>query len=500
MRVLVILAHPRGRDSLCGALAAAYAAGARSAGVDAALTDLSTLDFDPVLRQASPRLQALEPDLLRLQDDLLAADHLVFIYPTWWGTYPALLKGLLDRLLVEGWAFEEITGGTGYAGLLAPRTAELVTTMDTPGPVYHLVNHAPGRHAMAAATLGFCGIDVVRHTRLGIVKDSTGRQRQRWLADMAARGRSLRRGATGPGAALWRRARPWISAMRLQFYPMAFAAYAVGALLATRGRAMDWTVFALGYLVLFALEVATVYLNDIHDVASDRGNRFWGPFSGGSRVLVDGRLTAARLRRGAGAALAVAVAGTAALVTMAPAVPTLVVLAALAVLAIGYTVPPIKLCHRGLGEIDVALTHSLGLVLAGVVTQGGAWTDPVPWLVSLPLGLAVLPAILLAGVPDAQADAAAGKRTLVVMLGPRRAMLLAAAVVVAAMIAATVIELDVLGGLGIVAMLHGGWLVWLILRRRQGTLPGRIDGVVVAALSFILWFVGVPLFHLTAGS
>ncbi len=498
--MLIILAHPRGRDSLCGALAAAYAAGARGAGIDAGLIDLSTLHFDPILRQSSPRLQPLEPDLARARDELAAANHLVFVYPTWWGTYPALLKGLLDRLLVEGWAFEETTGGTGYAGLLGPRTAELVTTMDTPGPVYSLINRAPGRHAMDQATLGFCGIDVVGHTRFGIVKDSSAADRQRWIADMAARGRSLARGPVRPVGRVWRSVRPWLAAMRLQFYPMAVAAYAVGALLATQERPMDWGVLALGYLVLFTLEVATVYLNDVHDIASDRANRFWSPFSGGSRVLVDGRLRPGQLRAGAWCALAVTVAGTALLATMAPAGPTLIVMAMLGSLALGYTLPPIKLCHRGLGEVDVALTHSLGLVLAGYVMQGGAWTDPAPWAVSLPLGLAVLPAILLAGVPDAAGDAAAGKRTLVVLLGPRCAMLLAALFVVAAVIAAVALDQPVLVGLGIVAMLHGAWLVWLILRRSQAALPARIDGVIVAALSFILWFAAVPLLHLLAAA
>ena len=71
-----------------------------------------------------------------------------------------------------------------------------------------------------------------------------------------------------------------------------------------------------------------------------------------------------------------------------------------AVLALAYTVPPLKLSHRGFGEIDVALTHSAGAILAGYVAQGGTWTDSAPWLLSLPLGLAVLPSILLAGCPD----------------------------------------------------------------------------------------------------
>jgi hypothetical protein len=33
----------------------------------------------------SPEQQPLEPDLIRAQRDIKWAEHLVFVYPTWWG-------------------------------------------------------------------------------------------------------------------------------------------------------------------------------------------------------------------------------------------------------------------------------------------------------------------------------------------------------------------------------------------------------------------------------
>lgn len=167
---------------------------------------------------------------------------------------------------------------------------------------------------------------------------------------------------------------------------------------------------------LAEVDVATVFVNDIGDFESDRRNRYWGPMTGGSRVLVTGALSRSALGRGAVVAMALSLMAASALLALPGVAAGAVaeVYGALAVLAIGYTAPPLKLCHRGLGELDVALTHSFGVLMLGAAAQGGGMTAAGPLLLAMPLALAVLPAIILSGIPDRDADLAAGKRTLVV--------------------------------------------------------------------------------------
>jgi len=169
-------------------------------------------------------------------------------------------------------------------------------------------------------------------------------------------------------------------------------------------------------------------------------------------------------------------------------------LAAMTVLALGYTTPPLKLCYRGLGEVDVALTHSVGVLLCGFVFAGGAWNDPLPWLLSVPLLLAIPPSIILSGIPDMQADAASGKRTLAVRFGQRGALVLALGFTALAALAALVWQLlDLAGG----AYRGTAWVAWLLDRRiKSGKPPGRIDGLMAASLTFLLWFGLVPLARL----
>lgn len=180
-------------------------------------------------------------------------------------------------------------------------------------------------------------------------------------------------------------------------------------------------------------------------------------------------------------------------------------MAVLAVLAIGYTAAPLKLSYRGQGELDVALTHSLGVLLCGYVFLAGEWTVLLPWLLSLPLFLAIVPSITLSGIPDREADAAVGKGTLAVRLGNDGALWVALSFTILA--AASGALFDALGwaqgayaGIGYVVVPYAAWLAWLLWRalHREGP-RGRIDGLMVASLGYVLWFGLFPLVNLVMG-
>lgn len=496
--VLVIQGHPR-TDSLCTALAAAYVDGAREAGIEVTQLILSGLDFDPNVREPSPAQQDLEPDLVYAKKLVERADHLVFIYPTWWGTMPALLKGFLDRLLVPGWAFRFHSDHKHWDQLLTGRTAELITTMDTPPWVHRLINRRPGHNAMRRATLGFCGIRTTAETVFGPVALSDEQQRAGWLQETAGRGRALRHGVLSRAQRLVDAGAAWLRSLRLQFYPMTWATYTIGALMAPQ---FSWLHYGLGYVILFFLEIATVWSNEVQDYESDRLNHHYGPFNGGSRVLVTGALTTRQLNRGAVLTSFVALLCALLLVPqVANPAASATLLALLGVMALGYTLPPLRLSYHGLGEIDVAATHSIMVLLCGFVFQGGLWRDPAPWLLGLPVFLSVLAAITLAAIPDLEADRGAGKYTLAARIGPAGAALVAAAATTMAAVTAVTLETSGFGFYGAAVagiVIHALAVVVILVRYALGSpAPARMDPVLVVSLSFILWFCVTPLLRLT---
>lgn len=178
--ILVILGHPDA-DSLCAALADAYSRGAREAGADVRELRLGELEFDPVLWKGYRIPQELEPDLRRAREEIRRADHLVWVFPVWWGTMPALLKGFLDRALLPGFGFRFRKNSPFWDKLLKGRTAESLVTMDTPSWYYRWVYHRPGHYQMKRMILGFCGIRLTRRTEFSPVRNATPEKRERWL-------------------------------------------------------------------------------------------------------------------------------------------------------------------------------------------------------------------------------------------------------------------------------------------------------------------------------
>lgn len=179
-RILVILGHPAER-SLCRALAEAYVKGAVEAAHEVQFLALGSLTFDPILHEGYARIQDLEPDLVSAQAAITWAQHLVFVYPTWWGTMPALLKGFIDRIFLPGFAFKYRQGSVFWDRLLAGRSAHLLVTMDSPPWYYRWVVHRPGHNQMKRAILEFSGIKPVAISNFGPVKSADLQRREKWL-------------------------------------------------------------------------------------------------------------------------------------------------------------------------------------------------------------------------------------------------------------------------------------------------------------------------------
>ncbi|TQL01496.1 NAD(P)H-dependent oxidoreductase [Cellulomonas sp. SLBN-39] len=191
LRVLVVVGHPLA-GSLVHALAAAYVEGASDAQVR--VVDLAV---DPVpahpasideLRAARDGSTAhLGADVVRYVADLRWADHVVLLFPQWWGTYPAVLKAWVDRTFLSGSAFR-YGPGRRWERLLRGRTARIVMTMDSPRWWNRLRYRNAAETSLRHAVLAYCGVRVTGVTRFAEVRHQDAATREAWLRTAARLG------------------------------------------------------------------------------------------------------------------------------------------------------------------------------------------------------------------------------------------------------------------------------------------------------------------------
>ncbi len=188
-RIAVVVGHSR-KNTFCEALGEAYVRGAKSAGHEVSLFVTSRMKFDPILHHGYEKPQPLEPDLKAASDAILAADHLVIVFPLWLGTLPAILKGFLERILIAEVA-EPLKQGK-YPKPLRGKSARVVITMGMPGFVYRWFFGAHALKMLKRNILKFVGVSPIRSTVHGYVEGVSGTRRENWLANMETLGREAR--------------------------------------------------------------------------------------------------------------------------------------------------------------------------------------------------------------------------------------------------------------------------------------------------------------------
>ncbi len=191
MKVLLLDGHPD-EARLTTHLLDLYA-GALPTHAEVTRIAVRDLAFDPNLRRGYKQRTDWEPDVLRLAEALDACDHLVVAFPMWWGAEPATLKGLLDRVLLPGFAFAYRDNSKLWDTLLEGRSADVIVTVDTP-PIF--LRFAYGNAIVRrwkAQVLGFVGFKPVRVLALGTVKNGgADKSMVAWTIKIEALARSIR--------------------------------------------------------------------------------------------------------------------------------------------------------------------------------------------------------------------------------------------------------------------------------------------------------------------
>lgn len=189
MNVLAVLAHPR-RDSYTGAVLDRFVEGLSAAGHLPEIADLHAEDFDPRFTPgdyAQFSHGTMPDDVLAEQARVNRNQGLALVFPFFWWGFPAMLKGWIDRVWCEGWAYHW-TLERPY-GLLNDRPLVVLGTCGSSERAFAKRAYDEAiRVEMDIGTFGYCGIhDVTRHMFYEVDTNDEARIRYLEIAEQAGR-------------------------------------------------------------------------------------------------------------------------------------------------------------------------------------------------------------------------------------------------------------------------------------------------------------------------
>lgn len=164
MNQLIIIAHPK-KDSFTQKLKSELVDRFYERGNEVKVRDLNDLKFNPVLSSQELKFNKegqFMADVVVEQNYIQWANEINILYPLWWNAFPAILKGYIDRVFTNGFAFR--VNGMGPEGMLTGKRVRLITSAGMDEKSLRLSNVYEGlKTTQDKGVFEFCGMEVIDH-------------------------------------------------------------------------------------------------------------------------------------------------------------------------------------------------------------------------------------------------------------------------------------------------------------------------------------------------
>lgn len=184
MQHLIISAHPN-KGSFSNSLVDALRNDSEHNDVKVVVRNLYELDFNPVLSADDlARIKKGETlaDVAKEQQIMAESDIISLVYPLWWGSFPAILKGYFDRVLTHGFAFK--VDQDGARGLLNGKKAFLHTSMGNSVEEYENKGILKAfRQIHGQEVFGFVGVEVAGHMFYPRISESSPEMKEKYIQE-----------------------------------------------------------------------------------------------------------------------------------------------------------------------------------------------------------------------------------------------------------------------------------------------------------------------------
>lgn len=205
----------------------------------------------------------------------------------------------------------------------------------------------------------------------------------------------------------------WVLAARPPTLWAAVAPVLVGSALAKRAGVFRWDALIVTLIAAVLIQIGVNFANDVADGQRGTDADRIGP----TRAVAGGLITARQMWLGI--ILVFGLAAGAGLYLIKLGGPWILAIGVISIIAaLGYTNGPLPYGYYGLGEMFVFVFFGLVATLGTRYVYDRA-IDAGAWIGGVTMGLLASAILLANNVRDVDTDAAAGKRTLAVILGRR---------------------------------------------------------------------------------
>jgi NAD(P)H dehydrogenase (quinone) len=155
--ILIVVAHPK-KDSFSFAMANRYKECSEDRGDNVDIIDLYRNEHQqPFFTYDDANNLSSNLAVEYYQEKITKADEIIFVFPYWWGSFPAILKNFFDWNLSRGFAFEYINSRP--KGLLTDKSVKILTTTGAPNFIYTLTGaNRRLKNMFREQIIEFCGM------------------------------------------------------------------------------------------------------------------------------------------------------------------------------------------------------------------------------------------------------------------------------------------------------------------------------------------------------
>ena len=182
--ILIIVAHPK-EDSFSFAMANTYKERVEGRGESVEMLDLyRDIHQQPFFTYENANTSSTDENMKYYQEKIAKADEIVFVFPYWWGSFPAILKNFFDWNLSKDFAFKYVNSRP--KGLLADKTVKVFTTTGAPKFIYAITGaNRRLKNMIKEQIVEFCGMKLDSFHIYGRV-DTSAKNTEKILKEIKA--------------------------------------------------------------------------------------------------------------------------------------------------------------------------------------------------------------------------------------------------------------------------------------------------------------------------